>query len=145
MGRARRLHVPVAAAGLVLALVAALAAAGCGSSDTGTTESPTTEPTRPSPTASQAPAGAAMHGCTVLTRKVHEARATGVACTTAVEVADAWMAESESDCRLKATASRGSCTVGRHRYRCLATSTDRGIAVSCSRPGRTISFLAPPG
>jgi len=65
-----------------------------------------------------------------------------VACTTAVEVVDAWAAESESDCQLTARASRGACTVGRHRYRCLATSTDRGIAVSCSRPGRTISFLA---
>lgn len=140
MGRARRLHAPAAAVGLAVAAAAALAAAGCGSSDSSGTE--TGGSTSASPATSQAPKGATTHSCTLLTRGVSKARATGVACTTAVEVADAWAAESESDCRLSPSTSRGSCTVGRHRYRCLATSTDRGIAVSCSRPGRTISFLA---
>jgi hypothetical protein len=141
MGRARRLHAPAAVVGLIVTAVVALAAAGCGSSDS----SPGAKAggsTNASPATSRAPKGATTHSCTLLTRGVGEARVTGVSCTTAVEVADAWAAERESDCRLSPSTSRGSCTVGRHRYRCLATSTDRGIAVSCSRPGRTISFLA---
>jgi hypothetical protein len=25
-------------------------------------------------------------------------------------------------------------------YRCIGTATDRGLAVSCSRPGRAVAF-----
>jgi hypothetical protein len=46
------------------------------------------------------------------------------------------------ECSSPAGASRYSCTVS--RYRCLGARTDRGIAVSCAQPGRSVSFVARP-
>jgi hypothetical protein len=42
-------------------------------------------------------------------------------------------------CATPADASRGSCLA--RSYRCLSTRTDRGIAVSCARAGRSIAFV----
>jgi len=139
MGRARRLHAS-AAAGLLLALVAALAAAGCGSSGSSSTKTGGGS-TNAAPAGSQAPASAATRNCAVSVRGVGEVRTTGVACSTAAEVATAWAAE--RGCRMSERASRSACAVG--RYRCLATSADRGIVVGCARLSRSISFVVPRG
>lgn len=47
--------------------------------------------------------------------------------------------EHTSDCDHPAGASRWGCSVG--DYRCQAVVTDRGWSVSCSRPGRSVTFL----
>lgn len=43
-------------------------------------------------------------------------------------------------CSSPGDASRYSCTVS--DYRCLAARIDRGLAVSCAQPGRSLSFIA---
>jgi len=137
MGRARRLHASAARAGFTLALtLAVLAVVGCGSSGSPGTGSGGTTST--SPASGRAPAGAAAHGCPASLHGVGELRAVGARCATAAEVAASWAAE--KGCTPAAKASRSACTVG--RYRCLVTSTDRGLAVGCARPGRSISFVA---
>ena len=47
--------------------------------------------------------------------------------------------EHSSDCERPAGASRWGCSIG--SYRCQAVVVDRGWSVSCSRPGRSVSFL----
>lgn len=129
MGRARHLSASIGACVLAAALIG-LFATGCGSSES---ESSSDE----APQSRPAPPGANARSCTVSVRGVSELRATGAVCSTAAEVAAAWAAE--RGCKLAAKASRGACTVG--RYRCLATTSERGLAVSCARPGRSISFV----
>jgi hypothetical protein len=51
----------------------------------------------------------------------------------------AWQ-QSASSCAPSAGASRSGCNAA--GYRCLSTVTDRGLAVSCSGPGRSIAFVA---
>ena len=46
--------------------------------------------------------------------------------------------EHTADCDRPAGASRWGCSVG--SYRCQAVVVDRGWSVSCSRPGRSVSF-----
>jgi hypothetical protein len=133
MERARRLYASAGALGLAVVLTA-LVTAGCGSSGSETGGS-----TSSLPASGHAPAGATAHGCAASAHEVGQVRVTGVACSTAVEVAAAWA--TESGCRLTASASRGACTVG--RYRCLTLSADRGLLIGCARPGRSISFIAP--
>jgi hypothetical protein len=130
MGRARHLLTAAGACALAVALLALLAA-GCGSSGTGSSSDEATG-------AGQAPPGATARTCAAPAHGAAELRATGVACSLAGEVAGGWTAE--AGCVPAPSASRTSCTVG--RYRCLAVSTGRGFAVSCARPGRSISFVA---
>jgi hypothetical protein len=130
MGRARHLFAPAGACALALALVA-LPAVGCGSSGSGSSSGARSE-------GSQTPPGATARTCAASTHGVGELRVTGVACSVAAEVAAAWAAE--GGCATTASASRTACTVG--RYRCLAIAAERGLAVSCARPGRSISFVA---
>lgn len=129
MGRARHLSASIGACVLAAALIG-LFATGCGSSESGSSsgEAPQSRP---------APPGATARSCTVSARGASELRATGAACSNAAEVVGAWAAE--GGCRLTARASRSACAVG--RYRCLATASGRGLAVSCARPGRSISFV----
>jgi hypothetical protein len=131
MGRARHLSASATAWALAVALLAAFAAIGCGSSGSGSSSGERSQDGR-------APQGAKAHTCAASTRGVGELRVTGVACSAAVGVAGGWAAK--GSCAMPKTASRGSCTVG--RYRCLAAATERGLTVSCARPGRSISFIA---
>jgi type IV pilus biogenesis protein CpaD/CtpE len=50
--------------------------------------------------------------------------------------------EHSPDCDHPAGASRWGCSIG--SYRCQAVVVDRGWSVSCSRPGRSISFTVRP-
>jgi len=109
-----------------LALAAALLA-GCGSGGGGTA-------TAPGPSA---PVGATPHVCGGGVDSAKSA-ATGVACPAARKVMAGW--RRSSACAAAAGASRAACTVG--AYRCLSVRAGGGVAVSCARPGRSISFRA---
>jgi hypothetical protein len=127
-GTRHRALFPVAASLLAVALLVILAA-GCGSSDAGSSGEGSTETTEPR--------GAAALACTGAPAGVGTLRVSGVACATGRDVVAGWTAK--GSCTAPADSSRTSCTVG--AYRCLGTATDRGLAVSCARPGRSISFV----
>jgi hypothetical protein len=65
---------------------------------------------------------------------------TGVSCETASQIAAGWF--KDSACAGAPGASRTSCRLG--AFTCLGAATDRGIAVSCAAPGRSVSFVAKP-
>jgi hypothetical protein len=128
-----------------LVLVAVLATgllAGCGSG--GSTRStlktqPTTavrgsgeEPAEP------APAGASARSCTVGETGIEDLRVTGVDCGAGQAVAAAW--SGNAACASPASGSRFACSV--RGFRCLGAVTERGVAVSCARRGRSIAFVA---
>jgi hypothetical protein len=69
-------------------------------------------------------------------------RVTGIGCDVGRGVVAAWAGKSE--CAPAAGASRSSCSVY-GEYRCLAAATDRGVSVSCARPGGSAAFVAKPG
>lgn len=132
---------------LLLALLAAavpvLAVTGCGSSDGGSSygsrdsaeDSPTATATTP-----EAPPGAAARACEG-TGGVEDLRVTGVSCSDGQQVLTAWFGK--PSCAAPTGGSRFSCSVD-DNYRCLGTSAERGIAVSCSHPGASVSFIAKP-
>jgi hypothetical protein len=111
-----------------LVLVAILAS-GCGSSGTESPGAGSTETT--------APQSAAVQDCAGTSAGVKGLRVSGVGCATGGGVAAGWTAKGA--CAPPPGASRTSCAVG--DYRCLGTATERGLAVSCARPGRSISFV----
>ncbi|HEX2391947.1 MAG TPA: hypothetical protein VHI77_03410 [Solirubrobacterales bacterium] len=113
---------------IAVLVVAGLGGCGGGSSSGGSAE--------PKTSGSTAPAGASAHACALNAGGVEGLRATGLACGTAQRIGLAW--RRSSACRPPAGASRAACAV--RSYRCLATSTDRGLAVGCSRPGRSVAF-----
>ncbi len=120
---------------LAVALAAAALIAGCGSSGNDTTSAP--EPIKRAG-ASGAPIGSSVKRCPtagVLTGL----RVSGVGCEAGVAVMSSW---NFPRCRPAKGESRSACSV--RRYRCLSVRTDRGTAVNCSRPGRSISFLWKP-
>ena len=124
----------------VLAVGSAALLAGCGSDDEESTapqgtESGATTSTTPQ---SSGPAGAAVQACTIDSVGLEDLRVTGVACGAGQQVAVGWM--HGASCAKPQGGSRFACTVG--GYRCLGTSAERGIAVSCARPGRSIAFIA---
>jgi hypothetical protein len=125
-----RVHFRLPTLAVLLALGAALA--GCGSSDEG---SPTATATSP-----PAPAGASARDCgeTTLagTQGLH---VTGIGCDVGRGVVATWARK--PGCAPAPGASRSSCSVY-DGYRCLAAATERGIAVSCARPGGSAAFLA---
>jgi len=51
-----------------------------------------------------------------------------------------WMAS--PGCAHPQGASRWGCSIG--AYRCQAVVSDRGWAVDCAKPGRSIAFTVPP-
>lgn len=114
----------------IIAITAALLA-GCGSSDDGSGTSATT-----APRANDAPAGAPAKSCPTHSAETRGLRATGLDCGPARLLIDEW-GESKS-CAAPAGSSRSSCSLG--SYRCLATATDRGLAVSCARSGQSVAF-----
>ena len=119
---------------LLVALFLLLAAlpAGCGSSDEG---EPTATATTP-----PAPAGASARGCGETTVAGTEGlRVTGIGCDVGRGIVAVWAGK--PDCSPSPNASRSSCSLTRG-FRCLAAVTERGVAVSCARPGGSIAFLA---
>ena len=131
------------AAPLAIVALAAVLLAGCGgsSSEEGqTTGGPARKERQSSPEGgtSGAPIGAAARGCDTNAVDVEGLRATGLSCGQARQVMHGW--QRARSCAGRSGASRSSCTSG--SYRCLSTRTDHGLAVSCSRPGRSIAFIA---
>ncbi len=130
----RRLPLTLAIAALALPV-----AAGCGSSggsgygDRGSTgQEPGATATTPA-----APPGAAAQSCQSDTG-TEQLRVTGADCDAGRAVAVAWV--EKAACSGPADASRYSCALD--GYRCLGAAVDDGIAVSCSRPGSSVAFVA---
>lgn len=130
-----RIAVPFATVVLTAALLA-----GCGGSDDGSSE-PSTEATPPAQ-GSTAPAGASAQDCKGGAGAQVKLRATGIPCPVAMDLVKAW--EQGESCAPAAGASRSACEIV-GGYRCLSVVTDRGVSVSCARPGRSIAFTAKPG
>jgi len=126
-----RLATPLAIAAVTAALLA-----GCGSSDDGT-ETGASAP----PADSSAPAGAAAESCATHDSGTRGLRATGLDCGVARHLMNEWAAS--EGCASPAGSSRSSCSLG--PYRCLATATDRGLAVSCARSGQSVAFTVKRG
>jgi hypothetical protein len=132
-----KLAVPLA----ILALAAALLA-GCGSSSDESTRTDTGPVATPPPASgSEAPLGAAAKSCDTHAVDAEGLRVTAVSCGEGRRVMFGW--QRAEGCGLIDGASRGSCAV--RSYRCLTTKTDRGLAVSCARPGHSIAFIAKRG
>jgi len=125
---------------VVLALAAGLLA-GCGGSSsegTGSSSSGVTGSSSPGPHTSTAPAGASVRACPLNIAGTQRLRATGVSCGEAQLVALTWWGS--AGCAAEPGASHSACSS--RGYRCIGTATDRGLAVSCARPGRAVSFTA---
>jgi hypothetical protein len=130
-----RLATPIAITVLAAALLA-----GCGSSsDSGSDAAGSTA--APGASDSTAPAGASAQSCETDAVDATALRATSVSCGEARALMFAW--QRQSDCATPKGASRSACTT--RSYRCLSTATARGVAVSCSRPGHSIAFIAKRG
>lgn len=127
--------VPIA---IVALAVAALG--GCG----GSSQSDSTA-TGPGPApqggAETAPAGASAQSCEVSVADTESLRATGISCDEAKAVLLAW--QRDDGCVGSQGISHIACTV--RSYRCIATRTDRGLAVGCARPGRSVAFISKRG
>jgi hypothetical protein len=129
-----RIVAPIATVVLSLALLA-----GCGGSDD-RGSAPSTE-AAPKAKGANAPAGATAHECKGGAGAKAKLRATGVSCAAALGLTRSW--EQAKDCAPVSGSSRSSCDIA-GGYRCLSVVTDRGISVSCARPGRSIAFTAKP-
>jgi hypothetical protein len=133
------------AAPLAIVLLLAAFVAGCGSSDNGGGSNGGGAgggASKPAPPAngSGAPAGASSRSCPLAANRAEGLRATGISCGAAQRLALAW--QGQPKCAPKPGASRSSCSV--RSYRCLTALTDRGLAVSCAQPGRSLAFTAKP-
>lgn len=124
---------------IAIAVLAAALLAGCGSSSDGPDEAGSTA--APKASDSSAPAGASAHACAIDADRTSGLRVTGVSCGRGLKTVIAW--RRDASCGPAAGGSQAGCTVG--GYRCIATATDRGLSVSCSRPGRSIAFTAKRG
>lgn len=122
---------------LLAVVIITTLAVGCGDSSTETGGSRTATVTE---VPDRAPAGARAQNCDTYATDAGALRATGISCDQARRVLYAW--QRERSCRLPGGTSRGSCRT--RSYRCQAVRGDRGLAVSCSRPGRSLAFLARP-
>lgn len=141
MLRARRISSLIS-----LAVIAALVAAGCGSdssNDSGSGYGPadtTGEERTATATTPPAPPGATARECGRTTVAGTEGlRVTGIGCDIGRGVVAGW--SKQASCAPRGEASRVSCEVY-DEYRCLAAVVDEGVAVSCSRPGGSLAFLA---
>jgi hypothetical protein len=136
-----RLLPVLASVGALLAM--AVLVAGCGSSDeTSSTQGGTpqgessTTKTSPEATTSTAPPGASVRHCST-SADTSELQVIGVSCSLARATASAW---GRIHTCSSSKSSRYSCTIG--QFRCQSAKTDRGFAVNCAGPGRSISFIA---
>jgi hypothetical protein len=130
-----RLATPLA----IFALAAALLA-GCGSSSDGGSDAASST-AAPKAGGSGGPAGASAQACVINAAGASGLRVTGVSCGAGQKTAIAW--RRDSSCKPATGGSKAGCTVG--AYSCIATTTDRGLAVSCARPGHSIAFTAKRG
>lgn len=133
-----RLAAPLLAVALATAMLG-----GCGgSSNDGSGATSTDRVESPAPegraNGAAAPVGAGAKSCDTGSAGVEALRATGVSCDLARRVLHGW--QRNHACASPAGASRVSCST--RSYRCLGARTDRGVTVSCSRPGRSIAFVA---
>lgn len=119
----------------LLTILTTLAVTGCGSSDGESSEAETTA----TATTPAAPPGASARGCEGTVAGTDQVRVTGIGCDVGRGVVAAWA--SKPSCSRPAGESRFSCPVHRG-YRCLGAATAGGIAVSCSRPGSSVAFVA---
>ena len=126
---------------LLAAALAALAIAGCGSSSEDTASTPTGLGPPGSATTSTAPSGIHTKACVDEDLDPPEILVIGGNCAEGKRTVAAWTGK--RSCSSPPGASRYACTVG--KLRCVAASTDRGLAVSCSRPNLSISFIAKRG
>lgn len=126
---------------LLVALALAALATGCGSSDGGSgygSRDSTEEPATATANTPDAPPGASARTCESSVAGTEEVRVTGIDCDVGRQVVAAWAGK--PSCSAPAGESRFSCSVG-GGYRCLGTSAERGIVVSCARPGASASFI----
>ena len=131
-----RFVLPLAIVALALALLS-----GCGSSGDGG-DSGSSTATAPRAGGQQAPAGASAHECADGADGATALRATGVSCEQAKALVTAWA--EDRGCAPGDGASRSSCRL-EGDYDCLAAMTDRGLAVSCARPGHSVAFTVKRG
>jgi hypothetical protein len=89
-------------------------------------------------TAPNAPAGSKVVVCSGGGEESAQLRATAIDCDTARTTMQHW--ESAEACNLGDDDSRGSCSVG--AFRCQAVKVDRGLSVSCAKPGGDVAFIA---
>jgi hypothetical protein len=127
-----RLAVPIA-----IVALAATVLGGCGGSS-GSDSTETGSNAAPQGGAATAPAGASAASCDVSVAGVEALRATGISCDGAKAVLLAW--QRNDSCVGSQGISHIACTV--RSYRCIATRTDRGLSVSCARPGRSLAFIS---
>ena len=135
MGQAR--HPLSLALAVLAASLCVLLGSGCGSSSENTEGSPTSG----GGTTSKAPLGASAQSCAVTVTGISGLRVSGVGCSAGQDIALGW--DKKGSCRAPAGASRASCDVG--GYRCLGAATERGLAIGCAGPGRSISFVVKRG
>jgi hypothetical protein len=124
---------------VALAIAVAMAAAGCGSSSDDTTSAgETTTPPASTPTTpgQEAPIGVRAKTCDGAGSS-GEVRVTGVSCELGRSLVAGWY--KNGDCAAPEGASRKSCRLG--RFICLGAVTDRGVAVTCAAPGRSVAFI----
>lgn len=126
---------------LTLVALAVAATTGCGSSGDGGVESSQGK-TRATATTPPAPPGASVRSCAGTVAGTGQVRVTGIGCDAGRGVVAAWA--NEPDCSAPSGTSRFSCAVYRG-YRCLGAVTDRGVAVSCARPGSSVAFVTKQG
>ena len=127
----------IALAGLAIAV--AVTAAGCGSSSDETTgaNATTAPPASTSTTpAQEAPVGVRAKSCDS-TGSSGEVRVTNVSCELGRSLAVGWY--KDNACSGPKGASRTSCRLG--KFICLGAVTDRGVAVTCVAPGRSVAFI----
>jgi hypothetical protein len=141
MLRAHRISSLVSLA--AIAALAVLAAGGCGSDGEESGYGPedtTGEEQTATATTPAAPPGAAARACGRTTVAGTEGlRVTGIGCDVGRGVVAGW--SKQASCAPRGEASRVSCEVY-DEYRCLAAVVEDGVAVSCSRPGGSLAFLA---
>lgn len=128
---------------LPVVAIALVAIAGCGGSSENTaTEGASTTETGLGPpgsgTTSTAPSGVRTKTCNDDRLDPPEVVVIGGSCGQGKQTVTGW--EAKVACYSPAGASRFACTVG--KLRCVGTETERGIAVNCSRPELSISFLS---
>lgn len=127
---------------LLVAAAFAVLSAGCGSSDGGSgygSRDSTEESLTATATTPEAPPGASARTCEGAVASAKDVRITGIGCDVGLRVVAAWAGK--PSCSAPTGGSRFSCSVY-GGYRCLGTSAERGIAVSCARPGASASFIA---
>lgn len=134
MGQAR--HLPSLLA--LLGVAMAVGVGGCGSSGDG----PSGSAGEGAGKVARPPVGATAGRCRVSgIAGVGQVRVVDAECPFARGVVASW--NKAQACAAPTGGSHASCSIG--GLRCLATATERGLAVSCAEPGRSISFLAKRG